>query len=96
MRHAHHEGHLHVRIVPREENDGLPLPWTLTACRPCRYDAERSHFVNSVNLVMARESIPAGPSVFLAGPTPDKAPPSRPGGPRPPTPWPLSGPASSR
>ncbi|MDH6544118.1 nucleoside 2-deoxyribosyltransferase domain-containing protein [Streptomyces sp. SPB4] len=29
----------------------------------------------SVNLVMAREPIPAGPSVFLAGPTPDKSAP---------------------
>jgi hypothetical protein len=29
----------------------------------------------TVNLVMAREPIPAGPSVFLAGPTPDKAAP---------------------
>ncbi|WP_438489561.1 nucleoside 2-deoxyribosyltransferase domain-containing protein [Streptomyces sp. S186] len=29
----------------------------------------------SVRLVMAREPIPAGPSVFLAGPTPDKSAP---------------------
>ncbi|MEU2391951.1 nucleoside 2-deoxyribosyltransferase domain-containing protein [Streptomyces sp. NPDC007369] len=31
--------------------------------------------MNSINLVMAREPIPAGPSVFLAGPTPDKSAP---------------------
>ncbi|WP_411107367.1 nucleoside 2-deoxyribosyltransferase domain-containing protein [Streptomyces sp. cmx-4-9] len=31
--------------------------------------------MNSVILVMAREPIPAGPSVFLAGPTPDKSAP---------------------
>ncbi|MGW0607779.1 nucleoside 2-deoxyribosyltransferase domain-containing protein [Streptomyces sp. NPDC002640] len=31
--------------------------------------------MSSVNLVMAREAIPAGPSVFLAGPTPDKSAP---------------------
>jgi hypothetical protein len=28
--------------------------------------------MSSVRVVMARESIPAGPAVFLAGPTPDK------------------------
>ncbi|MDH6709878.1 hypothetical protein P3T27_006627 [Kitasatospora sp. MAA19] len=31
--------------------------------------------MTSINVVMAREPIPAGPSVFLAGPTPDKAAP---------------------
>lgn len=29
--------------------------------------------MNIVNLLMAREPIPAGPSVFLAGPTPNKS-----------------------
>ncbi|WP_405506390.1 nucleoside 2-deoxyribosyltransferase domain-containing protein [Streptomyces cyaneofuscatus] len=29
--------------------------------------------MSTVNLVMAREPLPAGPSVFLAGPTPDKS-----------------------
>ncbi|MFJ4879923.1 nucleoside 2-deoxyribosyltransferase domain-containing protein [Streptomyces sp. NPDC088745] len=29
--------------------------------------------MTGINLVMAREPIPVGPSVFLAGPTPDKA-----------------------
>ncbi|MEU8435473.1 nucleoside 2-deoxyribosyltransferase domain-containing protein [Streptomyces sp. NPDC029216] len=31
--------------------------------------------MTGINLVMAREPIPAGPSVFLAGPTPDKSAP---------------------
>ncbi|MFB7938002.1 nucleoside 2-deoxyribosyltransferase domain-containing protein [Streptomyces sp. NPDC056049] len=31
--------------------------------------------MNSVRLVMAREPIPAGPKLFLAGPTPDKSAP---------------------
>ncbi|MFH9958983.1 nucleoside 2-deoxyribosyltransferase domain-containing protein [Streptomyces roseolus] len=31
--------------------------------------------MNSVRLVMAREPIPAGPKMFLAGPTPDKSTP---------------------
>lgn len=31
--------------------------------------------IGGTRLVMARESIPAGPSVFLAGPTPDRAAP---------------------
>ncbi|MCB5910347.1 nucleoside 2-deoxyribosyltransferase domain-containing protein [Streptomyces pinistramenti] len=31
--------------------------------------------MNTVNLVMAREPLPSGPSVFLAGPTPDKSAP---------------------
>ncbi|MGW6247951.1 nucleoside 2-deoxyribosyltransferase domain-containing protein [Streptomyces roseolus] len=31
--------------------------------------------MNSVRLVMAREPIPAGPKVFLAGPTPDRSAP---------------------
>ncbi|MGW6288879.1 nucleoside 2-deoxyribosyltransferase domain-containing protein [Streptomyces sp. NPDC055107] len=31
--------------------------------------------MSAVNLVMAREPLPAGPAVFLAGPTPDKAAP---------------------
>ena len=31
--------------------------------------------MSAVNLVMAREPLPAGPAVFLAGPTPDKATP---------------------
>ncbi|MCX4682611.1 nucleoside 2-deoxyribosyltransferase domain-containing protein [Streptomyces sp. NBC_01433] len=31
--------------------------------------------MNTVKLVMAREPLPAGPSVFLAGPTPDKSAP---------------------
>ena len=32
--------------------------------------------MNIINLVMAREPLPVGPSVFLAGPTPDKSEPA--------------------
>ncbi|MFF9638784.1 nucleoside 2-deoxyribosyltransferase domain-containing protein, partial [Streptomyces bacillaris] len=35
----------------------------------------RCHGMSAVNLVMAREPLPAGPAVFLAGPTPDEAAP---------------------
>ncbi|MFF9482994.1 nucleoside 2-deoxyribosyltransferase domain-containing protein [Streptomyces sp. NPDC014733] len=31
--------------------------------------------MSTVNLIMAREGLPAGPSVFLAGPTPDRSAP---------------------
>ncbi|MCX4625174.1 nucleoside 2-deoxyribosyltransferase domain-containing protein [Streptomyces sp. NBC_01443] len=32
--------------------------------------------MSTINLIMAREPLPAGPSVFLAGPTPDKRTPA--------------------
>lgn len=48
--------HLHLHVVPRRPDDQLALPWGLKR-RP-------------VTVVYAREPIPAGPSVFLAGPTP--------------------------
>ncbi|MEU8435472.1 hypothetical protein AB0F18_21670 [Streptomyces sp. NPDC029216] len=28
MRHANREEHLHVHVVPRQDGDDLPLPWT--------------------------------------------------------------------
>lgn len=75
--------HLHVHVVPRREGDGLPLPWT-----PQHQEAARKAAIETalsaphwtlgqtppnIRLVCAREPIPEGPSVFLAGPTPDKA-----------------------
>ncbi|WP_090946775.1 nucleoside 2-deoxyribosyltransferase domain-containing protein [Nonomuraea jiangxiensis] len=72
--------HLHLHVVPRVEGDGLPLPWTpRQAARDA--GAVTKHWTltveppATVRLVCAREPIPGGPSVFLAGPTPDDAAP---------------------
>ncbi|MFF9436754.1 nucleoside 2-deoxyribosyltransferase domain-containing protein [Streptomyces sp. NPDC014735] len=66
--------HAHWHVLPREALDGLLLPWT--AQQAARNAAgPRTGTGSSINLVMAREPIPAGPSVFLAGPTPDKSAP---------------------
>lgn len=63
--------HAHWHVLPREALDGLPLPWTPQ--QATRNGASPSASTGSrINLVMAREPIPAGPSVFLAGPSPDK------------------------
>jgi diadenosine tetraphosphate (Ap4A) HIT family hydrolase len=55
--------HLHFHVVPRYLGDGLLLPWTpqMASTRPP---------TNGINVVWAREPIPDGPSIFLAGPTP--------------------------
>lgn len=58
--------HLHFHVVPRRTGDGLPLPWTP---QQDALDANR----RGINVVWAREPIPAGPSIFLAGPTPRTA-----------------------
>ncbi|MER8119158.1 nucleoside 2-deoxyribosyltransferase domain-containing protein [Streptomyces sp. NPDC094031] len=68
--------HAHWHVLPREALDGLLLPWT--AQQDARRAADPSASTDTrsgINLVMAREPIPAGPSVFLAGPTPDKSAP---------------------
>ncbi|MEU4080422.1 nucleoside 2-deoxyribosyltransferase domain-containing protein [Streptomyces venezuelae] len=66
--------HAHWHVLPREAFDGLLLPWTPQ--QTARSAAGPSTSTdNSINLIMAREPIPAGPSVFLAGPTPDKSAP---------------------
>ncbi|WP_440072291.1 HIT domain-containing protein [Streptosporangium sp. OZ121] len=77
--------HLHVHVVPRRQGDELPLPWTPqheAAARKAAAEAAAAqpHWTlgevpANIRLVCAREPIPAGPSVFLAGPTPDKATP---------------------
>lgn len=75
-------GHLHLHVVPRRQGDGLPLPWTpqQAARAAAKAVAGEPHWTlgpvpTDVQLVLGREPIPAGPSVFLAGPTPDKASP---------------------
>ncbi|MFD4830097.1 nucleoside 2-deoxyribosyltransferase domain-containing protein [Streptomyces uncialis] len=61
--------HLHAHVVPRQADDGLPLPWTPQ--QAARSVTARNGSLSNVALVMAREPLPApGPSVFLAGPTP--------------------------
>ncbi|MGJ6969756.1 nucleoside 2-deoxyribosyltransferase domain-containing protein [Streptosporangium sp. G11] len=75
--------HLHVHVVPRRPGDGLPLPWTPqheAAARTAAAEADMAapHWTlgevpANIRLVCAREPLPAGPSVFLAGPTPDQA-----------------------
>jgi diadenosine tetraphosphate (Ap4A) HIT family hydrolase len=62
--------HLHVHVVPRHENDGLPLPWTPQQEAAKRKTDEAAEYADKATVVYARETIPAGPSVFLAGPTP--------------------------
>jgi diadenosine tetraphosphate (Ap4A) HIT family hydrolase len=62
--------HLHVHVVPRTADDGLPMPWAP------QHTARTAAKNGATTLVMAREPIPAvGPTVFLAGPTPDKSAP---------------------
>lgn len=58
--------HLHLHLIPRTQGDGLPLPWTPRHTTHTR----TPHPPANITLVAAREPIPAGPSVFLAGPTP--------------------------
>ncbi|MEV6868086.1 HIT domain-containing protein [Streptosporangium subroseum] len=75
--------HLHVHVIPRAAGDGLPLPWTpqqQAVARKAAIEAEAARprwtfgeVPANLRLVCAREPIPAGPSVFLAGPTPDRA-----------------------
>lgn len=72
--------HLHVHVVPRAPGDGLPLPWaTHHADRAASVTANAvgphwtlTEMPPNVHLVCAREPIPDGPKVFLAGPTPDR------------------------
>ncbi|MFJ6140132.1 nucleoside 2-deoxyribosyltransferase domain-containing protein [Kitasatospora sp. NPDC092286] len=61
-------GHTHFHVVERKVGDGVLLPWSHqhAARAAARAGADRS----GVNVVMAREPLPGGPSVFLAGPTP--------------------------
>jgi diadenosine tetraphosphate (Ap4A) HIT family hydrolase len=58
--------HLHFHVVPRYLGDGLTLPWT-----PKMASTRQPN--GGINVVCAREPIPNGPSVFLAGPTPRTA-----------------------
>ncbi|MGD6765953.1 HIT domain-containing protein [Streptomyces sp. BH097] len=58
--------HLHIHVVPRSTGDDLPLPWTPQ--QQAAKDTESS--TDNVRVVYAREEIPEGPKVFLAGPTP--------------------------
>jgi diadenosine tetraphosphate (Ap4A) HIT family hydrolase len=65
--------HLHLHVVPRADADGLPLPWTPQHAAQrlaARQATSTPAGDGGVNVVWAREPIPAGPSVFLAGPTP--------------------------
>lgn len=66
--------HLHVHVVPRQDGDGLPLPWTpqQQIPAPSRPEGEANHGAQGrIRLVCAREPLPdSGPMVFLAGPTP--------------------------
>ncbi|MGP9023203.1 HIT domain-containing protein (plasmid) [Streptomyces sp. BR1] len=58
--------HLHLHVVPRSTGDALPLPWT-----PQQEAAKAKKAAEEqVTVVYAREEIPEGPKVFLAGPTP--------------------------
>ncbi|MEC4016083.1 HIT domain-containing protein [Streptomyces sp. H27-D2] len=60
--------HLHIHVVPRSADDGLPLPWTPQ--QEAAKEKKAAENTDKVAVVYAREDVPKGPKVFLAGPTP--------------------------
>nr|WP_257003008.1 HIT domain-containing protein [Streptomyces sp. Alain-F2R5] len=67
--------HLHVHVVPRTGGRRPAPALDAAAHRPRHRRAERREPMSTVRLVMAREPIPAGPTVLLAGSTADRSAP---------------------